>query len=82
LCIRPENAVLEGQAAPGRNLVKGRITFAAYLGNSIRYDVELAPGVIFKVDVRDPWHHALLPTGSAAAVSFPGSSTVAIVEGR
>ena len=82
LCIRPENAALEGQAAPGRNLVEGRITFAAYLGNSLRYDVELAPGLIFKVDIRDPWHHELLPTGSAVAVSFPVSSTVAIVEGR
>ena len=61
---------------------KGQITFAAYLGNSLRYDVELAPGLIFKVDVRDPWHHELLPTGSTVAVSFPASSTIAIMEER
>jgi ABC-type Fe3+/spermidine/putrescine transport system ATPase subunit len=81
LCIRPENASLGGEA-PNRNLVNGRITFAAYLGNSLRYDVELATGLIFKVDIRDPWHHELLPIGSDVAVSFPTTGTVAIVEGR
>ena len=78
LCVRPENAAIGGEA-PGRNLVTGRITFAAYLGNSLRYDVELAPGLIFKVDIRDPWHHELLPTGSAVAVTFPASSTVPVM---
>jgi ABC-type Fe3+/spermidine/putrescine transport system ATPase subunit len=81
LCIRPENAALGG-GAPGHNLVKGRITFAAYLGNSLRYDVELVPGLIYKVDIRDPWHHELLPIGSDVTVSFPMTSTVAIVEAR
>lgn len=79
LCIRPENATLNGEVAPGRNVVKGRIAFAAYLGNSLRYDVELAPGVIFKVDIRDPWHHEQLPTDTAVTVTFPATSTVAIV---
>jgi iron(III) transport system ATP-binding protein len=82
LCVRPENATVDGEAAPDRNLVKGEITFAAYLGNSLRYDVELAPGLIFKVDVRDPWHHELLPTGSTVAISFPVTSTIAIMEGK
>jgi iron(III) transport system ATP-binding protein len=78
LCIRPENAAFGGEAAAGRNLVNGRIAFAAYLGNAVRYDVELAQGVIFKVDIRDPWHHEQLPMGSAVSLSFPISSTVAI----
>ena len=82
LCIRPENAVLGGEAAPGRNLVNGTITFAAYLGNAVRYDVEIAPGLVFKVDIRDPWHNELLPVGSAVAVNFPASSTVAVAEGK
>jgi hypothetical protein len=60
--------------------VKGHITFAAYLGHTLRYDVELAPGMVFKVDVRDPWHHELLPIGSAVTVTFPVTSTVAVVE--
>jgi ABC-type Fe3+/spermidine/putrescine transport system ATPase subunit len=82
LCIRPENATVSGEPAPGRNRVEGRITFAAYLGNTLRYDVELGPGVIFKADVRDPWHHELLPIGTAVVVTFPASSTIAIREER
>jgi len=78
LCVRPENARVNGEAGSEHNRVKGQITFAAYLGNALRYDVELAPGVIFKVDIRDPWHHEVLPTGSMVTVTFPASSTVAI----
>ena len=80
LCIRPENADVDGISAPDRNLLRGRITFAAYLGNTLRYDVEVAPGHVFKVDVRDPWHHEVRPIGSAIAASFPASSTVPIPE--
>ena len=78
VCVRPENATIEGGAAEGRNLTKGHITFAAYLGNTLRYDVELAPNTIFKVDMRDPWHHEVLPIGTEVTVTFPATSTVAI----
>src|SRR3990170_3350337 len=78
LCVRPENASVDGEAAAGRNALKGRIAFAAYMGNTLRYDVDLGQGVTFKADVRDPWHHEELPMGSAATVSFPATSTVAI----
>jgi ABC-type Fe3+/spermidine/putrescine transport system ATPase subunit len=76
--VRPENAAFDGEAAPGRNLVRGRIVFAAYLGNALRYDVELDQGVVFKIDVRDPWHHEQRPLGSAVTVSFESNSTVAM----
>ncbi len=82
LCIRPENASVGKEAVPGCNLVRGRITFAAYLGNTLRYDVETAPGVIFKADLRDPWHHEQLPAGAEVIVAFHASSTVAIVGER
>ena len=78
LSIRPENLTLDGEAAAGRNLLNGRIVFAAYLGNTLRYDVDFGLGVVFKVDVKDPWHHRERGTGSAVAVSFPSSSTVAV----
>jgi iron(III) transport system ATP-binding protein len=78
LCIRPENAQIGGEAAANRNVVKGKITFAAYLGNSLRYDVELANGLIFKIDIRDPWHHQVLPTGEEMTLSFPATSTVPV----
>jgi ABC-type Fe3+/spermidine/putrescine transport system ATPase subunit len=75
LCIRPENASIGAQ---GDNVVKGRITFAAYLGNSLRYDVELASGLIFKIDISDPWHHEVLPAGRELTLSFPATTTVSV----
>jgi len=76
--IRPENAALDGVPAPGRNLVQGHIVFAAYLGNALRYDVDLGQGLLFKVDIRDPWHHEQRAMGSPVTLSFPATSTVAM----
>jgi spermidine/putrescine ABC transporter ATP-binding subunit len=76
--IRPENAALDGEPAAGRNLVKGRIAFAAYLGHTLRYDVDLGQGIVFKVDIRDPWHHEQRPLGTPVTVSFEATSTVAM----
>jgi len=70
IAVRPENVALGGA---GENGVDGRIAFAAYLGNTLRYDVETARGAVLKVDIRDPWHHELLPAGHAVRVSFPAS---------
>jgi len=78
LCIRPENVRVNEETTAERNTTKGRITFAAYLGNALRYDIELAPNLVFKVDIRDPWHHEVLPIGSHVTVSFPPTSTIAI----
>jgi iron(III) transport system ATP-binding protein len=78
LCIRPENAVMNGTAEGEYNILKGMITLAAYLGNTLRYDVEVAAGVTFKVDIRDPWHHQELPVGASVRLGFPVSSTLAI----
>ena len=70
--IRPENvaiaagrpqAAAEGPGPAEGNVVTGRVTLASYLGNTLRYDVETAGGHVLKADIRDPWHHELLPTG-------------------
>jgi ABC-type Fe3+/spermidine/putrescine transport system ATPase subunit len=78
LSVRPENATVEATPPAGRNLAAGRVAFAAYLGNTLRYDVDLGQGVLFKADVRDPWHHEPLAMGSPVTVSFPFTSTIAI----
>ena len=70
LAVRPENLALGGD---GENVVDGRVALAAYLGNTLRYDVETAAGLVLKVDVRDPWHHDVLPTGHAVRLSCPAS---------
>jgi spermidine/putrescine ABC transporter ATP-binding subunit len=78
ICIRPENAAVDGEPGDERNLFKGKISFAAYLGNTLRYDVDLGGGVIFKADVGDPWHHEQLPMGKPVVLSCPIASTLAI----
>jgi iron(III) transport system ATP-binding protein len=76
LAIRPENLSLDGA---GGNTVDGRVRLSAYLGSTLRYDVETAGGLLLKVDVRDPWHHDVLPPGRPVRLSFPAS--VALVLG-
>jgi iron(III) transport system ATP-binding protein len=78
LAIRPENAIVAGTRPADGNLLRGRITFAAYLGHTLRYDVELAPGIAFKIDMRDIWQHEQLPLGTEVDVAFAVASTVAI----
>jgi iron(III) transport system ATP-binding protein len=75
LSVRPENASITEK---NDNVVAGRIAFAAYLGNTLRYDVDVGQGMLLKADVRDPWHHQSLAIGTPAAVSFAPASTIAI----
>ena len=70
LAVRPENVALDGD---GENAVQGTILLASYLGSVLRYDVATAEGLLVRVDVRDPWHHVLLPPGRAVRVTFPPS---------
>jgi ABC-type Fe3+/spermidine/putrescine transport system ATPase subunit len=73
LAVRPENLSLDGG---GGNTIDGRVRLSAYLGNILRYDVETAPGLVLKVDVRDPWHHDVLPPGRPVRVAFPPSAAL------
>ena len=77
ICVRPENVALD-EAAGERNFLRGAITFAAYLGNTLRYDIDLGQGVTFKADVKDPWHHEQHPPGAPVGLSFSVASTLAI----
>ena len=78
LAIRPENVSISTTAGSNGNVVRGRISFVSYLGNTLRYDVEAAGGQILKADIRDPWHHDPLPIGREVAASFPASVTLAV----
>jgi iron(III) transport system ATP-binding protein len=77
VCVRPENVDLEG-VAEDENSVRGRINFVAYLGNTLRYDVDLGSGVTFKADDRDAWHHEAREMGGEIELSFPIGATLAI----
>jgi len=78
ICIRPENIVLNGQSGGEKNHLNGKIAFTAYLGNTLRYDVDLGGGVTFKTDIGDPWHHEQFPIGTPVALSCTIGSTLAI----
>ena len=78
ICIRPENIALDGRSGGERNHFKGRISFAAYLGNTLRYDVDLGGGVTFKTDIGDPWRHEQIAMGTAVELSCAIGSTLAI----
>jgi iron(III) transport system ATP-binding protein len=77
ICVRPENIAVGG-AGPERNLARGKISFAAYLGNTLRYDVDLGQGITFKVDDRDPWRHEQRAMGGEVEIGFAWTGTLAI----
>jgi iron(III) transport system ATP-binding protein len=77
LAVRPENIALGGAH---ENAFDGRVVLAAYLGNTLRYDVEVGDGVVLKVDIGDPWHHAVLPSASRVRVTFPASAALTLPE--
>jgi hypothetical protein len=75
--VRPETASI-GQTEGGQgdiNILPGTVNFASYIGNTIRYDVEIQNGMIFKVDIQNPWYHQVLPLGEKIFVSFPRQIT-------
>ncbi|MGH7277800.1 MAG: ABC transporter ATP-binding protein, partial [Candidatus Rokuibacteriota bacterium] len=77
VAVRPENVAL---ARADENSFEGRVRLAAYLGSTLRYDVEVAGGMLLKVDVRDPWHADVLPIGQPVAVAFPASAALALAD--
>ena len=85
ICVRPENIAIDREPTPAaetRNSFKGQIAFAAYLGNTLRYDVDTsadpAKSAIIKADIRDPWHHQPYAMGATVALSFPPNAGYAI----
>ncbi|HEV8663606.1 MAG TPA: TOBE domain-containing protein, partial [Candidatus Methylomirabilis sp.] len=80
LSVRPENASLAPAGGDGgkENRIPGKIAFASYLGNTLRYDVEAAGGTLLKVDVRDPWRHERLEVGVSVTVLLPAEGTLPV----
>jgi ABC-type ATPase involved in cell division len=70
--LRAGRAPGERGAGRGRRTSsQGRVAFASYLGDTLRYDVETESGLVLKVDVRDSWHHRMLPSASRCKLGFP-----------
>jgi len=73
ISVRPETASLsQSEDAPkDLNSISGMVNFAYYIGSTIRYDVEIKDGLIFKVDIQNPWHHHPFSVGEKVHIRFP-----------
>jgi ABC-type Fe3+/spermidine/putrescine transport system ATPase subunit len=78
--VRPETASISQseEAQKGFNCIGGAVSFASYIGNTIRYDVEINGEIIFKVDVQNPWGYQPFSIGEKVYVSFPVKTTLGI----
>ena len=78
--VRPEVATLcnTAERAEETNLLPGKVSFASYIGNTIRYDIELDPETLFKVDVQNPWNQQPFPIDEKVDVCFPIQITLGI----
>jgi spermidine/putrescine ABC transporter ATP-binding subunit len=80
ISVRPETASISQaeDVSEDLNSIGGLVNFVYYIGNTIRYDVENKSGMIFKVDIQNPWHHQPLSVGEKVYVSFPAKVALGI----
>lgn len=80
--FRPENIkVLQAKdEASSDNVIDGKVGFASYMGNTLRYEVEQADSIIIKADIKNPLGHKEMPWGSDVRVEFDKASALIIPE--
>ncbi|MCR4425870.1 MAG: ABC transporter ATP-binding protein [Firmicutes bacterium] len=89
VAVRPENMAIgrdaaapTGNGSAAANTASGRVGFYSYMGSTLRYEIETEAGPVLKVDIKDPWHHEIIPIGTAVWMSFAKTATLLIPEGR
>jgi len=80
LCVRPETAAITGAepAQESDNRISGTVGFASFIGNAIRYDVEIGTDLTFRVDIQNPRNHQLHAIGDRVVITFSARSSLAI----
>jgi iron(III) transport system ATP-binding protein len=80
ISVRPETASISQSEDTQKefNCIAGTVSFASYIGNTIRYDVEINSEIIFKVDIQNPWGYQPFSIGKKVYVSFPIKTTLGI----
>jgi len=80
ISVRPETASIGKSevAETGYNQISGEVSFAYYIGNAIRYDVETKSDVLFRVDMQNPWEHQPFAIGEKVYIRFPIKTTLGI----
>ncbi|HNV19389.1 MAG TPA: TOBE domain-containing protein, partial [Rectinema sp.] len=79
VAFRPENVEVHTMPPSSQdNIIHGKIGFASYMGNTLRYEMELPAGVILKADIKNPLQHEVLGWGSDVYFCFPKSAALVI----
>jgi len=80
ISVRPETASISQSenSQKGFDCIGGTVSFAYYIGNTIRYDVEMNHDIIFKVDIQNPWGYQPFSIGEKVYISFPIKTTLGI----
>jgi ABC-type Fe3+/spermidine/putrescine transport system ATPase subunit len=80
ICVRPETAsiAVKKPDEEGVNTMPGVVSFASFIGNTIRYDIEVRSGLIFRVDVQNPRDHTPYAMGENVHVTFSAKTALAI----
>ena len=78
--VRPEHIRIGGPDATtaAANRILGRIAFVAYLGHSLRYDVDVGHGTVIKVDVGSASSGSAFEAGASVALEFSADSARAV----
>ncbi len=78
--VRPEVASIcdADESSDEMNVIAGTVGFASYIGNTIRYDIELDSDTLFKVDVQNPWNQKPFALDEKVHVRFPIQITLGI----
>ena len=80
ISVRPETTSIGKSEVveTGYNRISGKVSFAYYIGNAIRYDVETDSDVLFRVDIQNPWEHQPFAIGEMVYIRFPIKTTLGI----
>lgn len=80
VCVRPETVSITNTETISENIncLNGSVGFASFIGNTIRYDVEIGGGTTFRVDVQNPRDHKPYVMGEKVYVSFSAKTSLAI----
>mgnify|MGYP001176413383 CR=1 FL=1 len=81
VAFRPENVTVlakKPSEPDDLNHISGKISFASYLGNTLRYEMETAAGIVLKADIGNPLAHEELSWGSDVNFAFTKSAALVI----
>ena len=95
ISVRPEALRIDGEGDDGKtsridregetpemNRIDGEVVDAVYLGSLLQYDVEVASGRVFKVDVPNPRQVEVLARGTKVRLAYAARDAVVLERGE